>query len=70
MTNEQGKLFLDEVRAIYKECSKLETPERAAKVTAFSILVMLDGSGEHIGVDYRVLTKDFELVDFFHHDFC
>ncbi len=66
--NEQGKEFLDEVREIYRECSKQETPERAARITAFSILVMLDGSGEHCGTKYRVLTEEFELVEFFHHD--
>ncbi len=66
--NEQGKEFLKKVRGIYQECARIETPERAARVTAFSILVMLDGSGEFPGTSYRVLTEDFELVEFFHHD--
>ncbi len=66
--NKQGKEFLDKVREIYTECSRIESPEQAARITAFSIMVMLDGSGEHCGTQYRVLTEDFELVDFFHHD--
>ncbi len=66
--NEQGKEFLDKVRGIYKECSRIESSEQAARTTAFSIMVMLDGSGEHCGKNYRVLTEDFELVEFFHHD--
>lgn len=68
ITNELGEELLDRIREIIKECGCLPTPERAALVTAFSIMVMLDGSGESLGRQYRVYTEDGEPVLFFHHD--
>jgi len=60
---------LEEIRAIYKDCAKLDSPERAARVTAFAICVMLDGSGEHSECpDFRVVDKNGEKVNFYHHD--
>ena len=67
-TNKHGKDFLNEIRAIIGECGKIEDPARAAHTAAFSICVMLDGSGEHIGKQFRVVTEDGEPVDFYHHD--
>jgi len=65
-----GRQFLQEVRVIIEECSKLKTPERAARVTAFAICVMLDGSGESLpgGVYALSVLKDdgLEPVEFKH----
>ena len=66
--NKAGKDFLKEVRDIIKDCSRLESPEHAAHVAVFSILVMLDGSGEYIGEQYKLLTEDDKPVEFLHHD--
>jgi len=63
-----GHEFLDEVRAIIEACSRYKPPAVAARLTAFALLVMLDGSGEHVGSEYRVVDSDGELVEFFHHD--
>jgi hypothetical protein len=68
MANPMGEAFLREVRSIIEGCSDLATPARAARVTAFAILVMLDGSGEHIGPEFRVVDEDGKLVEFWHHD--
>ena len=69
MTNELGKQFLQEARGIIEECARLKTPERAARVAVFSMLVMLDGSGEHCDFPTcHVITEDGEQVEFFHHD--
>jgi hypothetical protein len=66
---ERGQEFLNRVREIIAECAKLPDPGRAAHVTAFSILVMLDSvSGESGGTQYKVQTDDGEDVEFFHHD--
>ena len=62
--NTAGKNFLQASRDIIAECSKLETPERAARVAVFSMLVMLDGSGEHIGEQYRLFTEKGKPVVF------
>jgi len=71
-TNEHGLKFLEEVRTIYGDTGRLFTPGRAARVTAFAICVMLDGSGEHIGPDYELYvcteSGDLEPVIFFHHE--
>lgn len=67
-TNAEGREFLARVRAIIDECSRLGSPARAARVAAFSICVMLDGSGEACGTQYRMLTEDGDPVKFFHHD--
>jgi len=71
-TNEHGLRFLEEVRAIYSDCSKLLTPNSAARLTAFAICVMLDGSGEHVGPNYELYVRtensDLEPVTFFHHE--
>lgn len=70
MTN--GEIFLRRVREIIEDCSKLPTPERAARVTAFAICVMLDGSGEDIGPEYILYVRNekdgIDPVNFFHHD--
>jgi len=66
--NEQGKVFLESIREIYKDTSDLKSPARAARVTAFAICCMLDGSGEHDGQQYQVLTAEGKPVKFFHHD--
>ena len=66
--NKAGEKFLNEVRAIITECARLESPERAAHVAAFSILVLLDGSQEHVGEQFKVLTEDNKPVEFFHHE--
>ena len=64
-----GEAFLAAVREIAEGCSKLETPERAARVTAFSVCVLLDGSGEaYPDRGWRVVDRDGKPVDFFHHD--
>lgn len=69
---EAGNDFLDACRAIIAECAKLESPERAARVAVFAMLVMLDGSGEHVGENYRVFIKSDDgsllAIQFFHHD--
>ena len=72
-TNRSGEIFLQHVRDIIDDCSKLESPERAARVTAFAICVMLDGSGEHCGPEYVLSVKNEndgidDPVKFFHHD--
>ena len=68
--NQEGAEFLRQVQSIVDECNSLP-PERRAHVTAFSILVLLDGSGESIGAeDYRVFIQDGENltpVKFWHH---
>ncbi len=66
--NKEGSIFLKQIRSIIEVCSKLESPERAARVTAFAICVMLDGSGEHPGQEYRVVGENNNDVEFFHHD--
>lgn len=73
VTNKHGLKFLEEVREIYCDCARrLGTHGHAARVTAFAICVMLDGSGEHVGPDYElyVRTEDGKLepVKFFHHE--
>jgi hypothetical protein len=65
--NKHGERFLSEVRKIIDYCSGLESPERAARVTAFSIMVLLDGSGEG-DLNNKVVTIDNEDVEFFHHE--
>jgi len=67
-SNVKGREFMASVRAIIDECSRLESPARAARVVAHSMLVMLDGSGEACGTQYQVFTEDGEPVKFFHHD--
>lgn len=59
---------MEEAKSIIAECSRLESPARAAHVAVFAMLVMLDGSGEHIGEQYKLLTEDDKPVEFFHHD--
>lgn len=66
--NKAGVIFLNEARSIIAECSRLESPAQAARVAVFAMLVMLDGSGEHVGEKYRLLTEGGKPVEFFHHD--
>jgi len=67
-SKELGRELLKEVRDIIDDCSNLPTPERAARVVAFAILVVLDGSGEHVGRQYKIFTEDGEPVQFNHGD--
>ena len=60
--------FLQEIRNIVEDCSQYESSAKAAGLTAFVILTMLDGSGEYGGNQYRVVTEDGELVEFGHHE--
>ncbi len=46
-STQNGQLFLSECRAIIAEASRLESPERAARVAVFALCVLLDGSGEY-----------------------
>ena len=70
--NERGLKFLEEIRTVYSETSRLPTPGRAARITAFAICVMLDRSGEHIGPKYELYVRtkngDLEPVMFYHHE--
>lgn len=70
MTNKHGLRFLKEVRAIYSACNEPLTPGHAARVTAFAICAMLDGTGEHCGPDYELYVRTqsgkLEPVKFFH----
>ena len=72
LTNKHGLKFLEEIRILYSETSRLPTPGRAARVTAFAICVMLDRSGEHIGPKYELYVRtesgDLEPVFFFHRE--
>jgi len=67
-----GKIFLQQVRDIIQLTSRYQLRNdgtNVAQVTAFSILVMLDGSGEQSGTHrFRVVTEDGEPVEFGHHD--
>ena len=67
-TNEAGNRFLDQVRGIIEEAAKCKTIERAARISAFAIIIMLDGSGEHNGETYKVVTENGEDVEFDHSD--
>lgn len=68
-TNVEGRKLLYRIRNSILDASKADTSQRAAKLTAFSIIGMLDGSGEWDGPDYEIRIKDTgELVKFFHHD--
>ncbi len=66
----RGEAFLEECRIIIAECASLE--ERAARAAVFSMCVMLDGSGEHIGPDYVLSVRneggELESVTFDHHE--
>ena len=64
MANKSGEVFLSEVREIIELCSAYKTPARAAYLTALGLLLMLDGSGEHIGNQYRIVTESGEPVEF------
>lgn len=67
----RGAQFLSEIRSIISECEKLQ-PERRARVVAFSIMVLIDGSGEHVGKQYKLFevneNDDLLSVDFLHHE--
>jgi hypothetical protein len=68
----EGNRFLECVREIHKETSKWESPEKAARATAFAMCLLLDGSGEWYPPSlYRVCietSKGWQPVEFFHHD--
>lgn len=70
--NESGSEFMNRAREIMKEAGKAETPERAARLAIFAVLVMLDDSGEYLGPSYRVFIQQNDdsltAVNFFHHD--
>lgn len=76
MADQNGVTFLARCRKIIEYCqeevaSGKMTPERAAAVAVFSLLVNIDGSGEAIGPDYRLQVWDnghWEDMDFKHHD--
>ncbi len=72
MSNKNGEEFLGRCREIIKECSRLNTSERAARVAIFSLCVMLDGSGEDCGPEYMLTVRNenngVDPVRFFHHD--
>ncbi len=69
MANKQGKDFLNAVRSIVQESSRQESSARAAHITAFSILVLIDGSGESFSdVMYELKTKAGQDVKFLHHE--
>lgn len=72
IANKHGLKFLKEVREVYGDCGKLPYSGHAARVTAFAICVMLDGSGEHVGPDYELYVRTesgkLEPVEFFHHE--
>jgi hypothetical protein len=68
MANKCGEKFLRTVRGIVRECSEYQSPAKAARLTAFSLLVALDGSGEHCGDQFRIVAEDGELAEFCHHD--
>jgi hypothetical protein len=67
MANKDGEQFLRQVRGIIADCNELPK-EKIAHVVAFQILVMLDGSGEHDGESYRIVTENGNPVEFFHHE--
>lgn len=70
--NEAGSEFMRQARIIMGEAGKAETPQRAARIAVFAMLVMLDDSDEHFGEDYRVFIQERDdsltAVNFFHHD--
>ena len=45
----QSELFKRHVRGIIDECAKQNSPRRAAELTAFSILVSIDGEAIECG---------------------
>lgn len=63
-----GDRFLARVREIIEEAGKCDSPERAARVAAFAICVMLDGSGEEIEVEGLELFHEGRIVVFDHAD--
>ncbi len=70
--NAHGKNWINTCREIAEECGRSNTPKRAALVAVHSLCVMLDGSGENIGQQYRVYAVnekgDLEPVNFLYHD--
>lgn len=72
--NKNRELFLDAVRLVIQEASKQSSPARAARLTAFGILTIIDGSGESFATDYpfRVCAPNengkYKPISVFHYD--
>ncbi|GAH37493.1 unnamed protein product [marine sediment metagenome] len=73
MSFENGNEFLKAIRNIINDVVLTSYhPLKSARLTAFVILTMLDGSGEFDGPEYKLYVRKedgaLESVNFFHHD--
>lgn len=72
--DKNGELFLDAVRLVIQEASKQSNPARAAHLTAFGVLTIIDGAGESFATDYpfRICVPDekgeYKPISVFHYD--
>lgn len=69
---EHGIEFLEEIRKIYSSTSRLSTPGRAARATAFSICYKINKDNDLDDPKYELYVRtengDLEPVVFSHHE--